>query len=178
MNKQTISQDQEAPPQPYLVSSVFSSTIYKTLGTRMAIPITPRESSRVLQIQQKWYFSAKKSYSVLNLRSSEQKIQEHRKGALLFSSFFFFIFFIFWFLHLSFFGLSFKQEPWQKGVRVLEGSHYCWPGILWFCFLFRKGTSSVFNYGQSCQKCTTKKHLDISNADEASTGWVGIKAEL
>ena len=24
----------------------------------------------------------------------------------------------------------------------------------------------------------TKKHLDISHADEASTGWVGIKAEL
>lgn len=115
MNKQTISQDQEAPPQPYLVSSVFSSTIYKTLGTRMAIPITPRESSRVLQIQQKWYFSAKKSF-FFNLRSSEQKIQEHGKGALLFSSFLFFHFFqflvsssfIFWSLILQ------KQEPDRK----------------------------------------------------------------
>lgn len=90
------------------------------------------------KIQQKWYFSAKKSF-FFNLRSSEQKIQEHGKGALLFSSFLFFHFFqflvsssfIFWSLILQ------KQEPWQKGVRVLEGSHYCWPGILWFCFLFR-----------------------------------------
>lgn len=179
MNKQTISQDQEAPPQPYLVSSVFSSTIYKTLGTRIAIPITPRESSHVLQNPTKMIFFCQEIF-FFNLRSSEQKIQEHGKGALLFSSFLFFHFFqflvsssfIFWSLILQ------KQEPWQKGVRVLEGSHYCWPGILWFCFLFRKGTSSVFNYGQSCQKCTTKKHLDISNADEASTGWVGIKAEL
>lgn len=56
MNKQTISQDQEAPPQPYLVSSVFSSTIYKTLGTRIAIPITPRESSHVLQNPTKMIF--------------------------------------------------------------------------------------------------------------------------
>lgn len=47
-----------------------------------------------------------------------------------------------------------------------------------FFEILYQGTSSVFNYGQSCQKCTTKKHLDISNADEASTGWVGIKAEL
>lgn len=47
------------------------------------------------KIQQKRYFSAKKSFSVLNLRSSEQKIQEHRKGALLFSSFLFFHFFHF-----------------------------------------------------------------------------------
>lgn len=81
----------------------------------MAIPITPRESSRVLQIQQKWYFSAKKSF-FFNLRSSEQKIQEHGKGALLFSSFLFFHFFqflvsssfIFWSLILQ------KQEPDRK----------------------------------------------------------------
>lgn len=53
------------------------------------------------KIQQKWYFSAKKSFSVLNLRSSEQKIQEHRKGALLFSSFLFFHFFHFLVSHLN-----------------------------------------------------------------------------
>lgn len=118
-----------------------------------------------------------------NLRSSEQKIQEHGKGALLFSSFLFFHFFqflvsssfIFWSLILQ------KQEPdrkvyvfWKEAITADLASS---DSASFFEILYQ-GTSSVFNYGQSCQKCTTKKHLDISNADEASTGWVGIKAEL
>lgn len=109
MNKQTISQDQEAPPQPYLVSSVFSSTIYKTLGTRIAIPITPRESSHVLQNPTKMIFFCQEIF-FFNLRSSEQKIQEHGKGALLFSSFLFFHFFHFLVLFIFHFLVSHFTE--------------------------------------------------------------------
>lgn len=104
-------------------------------------------------------------------------------------SFTFFLVFIFSFfsffgsLHLSFFGLSFyrNRSPdrkvyvfWKEAITADLASS---DSASFFEILYQ-GTSSVFNYGQSCQKCTTKKHLDISNADEASTGWVGIKAEL
>lgn len=117
-----------------------------------------------------------------NLRSSEQKIQEHRKGALLFSSFLFFHFFHFLVSSVFHFLVShLNRSPdrkvyvfWKEAITADLASS---DSASFFEILYQ-GTSSVFNYGQSCQKCTTKKHLDISNADEASTGWVGIKAEL
>ena len=112
MNKQTISQDQEAPPQPYLVSSVFSSTIYKTLGTRMAIPITPRESSHVLQNPTKMIFFCQEIFFSFKFtfRVQNKRYKNTEKELYFFPRFYFFIFFIFWFLHLSFFGLSFYRN--------------------------------------------------------------------
>lgn len=98
MNKQTISQDQEAPPQPYLVSSVFSSTIYKTLGTRIAIPITPRESSHVLQNPTKMIFFCQEilfSFKFTFFRTKDTRTPKR--------SFTFFLVFIFSFF--SVFGL-------------------------------------------------------------------------
>lgn len=109
MNKQTISQDQEAPPQPYLVSSVFSSTIYKTLGTRMAIPITPRESSHVLQNPTKMIFFCQEiffSFKFTFFRTKDTRTPKRSFTFFLvfiFSFFSFFGFFIFHFLvsHLN-----------------------------------------------------------------------------
>lgn len=110
MNKQTISQDQEAPPQPYLVSSVFSSTIYKTLGTRIAIPITPRESSHVLQNPTKMIFFCQEIFFFLIYVLQNKRYKNTEKELYFFPRFYFFIFFSFWSLHLSFFGLSFYRN--------------------------------------------------------------------
>lgn len=114
MNKQTISQDQEAPPQPYLVSSVFSSTIYKTLGTRIAIPITPRESSHVLQNPTKMIFFCQEIFFFLIYVLQNKRYKNTEKELYFFPRFFFLFFSFFGFFIFHFLVSHLNRSPDRK----------------------------------------------------------------